>query len=144
MEHAKYPVNENATQIEVCAVIRPAGCKPSIEFPVRISTRPDSAGTCTTFIMYHNVFKSNILYSEPTGPSADYVSAETNLIFSSSVNKACMTIDILDNMQVEHLEESFHVTLERLAITPDGVILRRDEAEVIIVDDDSKPLPKHV
>ena len=70
------------------------------------------------------------------------MSAETNLIFSSSVNKACITIDILDNIQVEHLEESFYVTLERLPNTPDGVMLRRDEAEVIIVDDDSKPIPK--
>ena len=55
MEHAAYRVFENASQIEVCAVIRPAGCKPSIDFPLRIYTRPDNAGTCTTFIMYHNV-----------------------------------------------------------------------------------------
>ncbi|CAI8008331.1 hypothetical protein GBAR_LOCUS5720 [Geodia barretti] len=120
MEHAVYKVFENATQIDVCAVIRPAGCKPSIDFPVRIFTVPDSA--------------------EATGLSADFVSAETNLIFSSSVNKACITIDILDNIQVEHLEESFYVTLERLPNTPDGVMLRRDEAEVIIVDDDKAEL----
>ena len=72
------------------------------------------------------------------------MSVETNLIFSSSVNKACITIDILDNIQVEHLEESFHVTLERLPNTPDRVILRRNKAEVIIVDDDGKPLLKVV
>ena len=63
MEHAVYKVFENATQIDVCAVIRPAGCKPSIDFPVRIITRADSAGTCTTFIMYHNVFKKNLTLS---------------------------------------------------------------------------------
>ncbi|CAI8026694.1 FRAS1-related extracellular matrix protein 2 [Geodia barretti] len=116
MEHAEYKVFENASQIEVCAVIRPAGCKPSIEFPVRIVTRPDSA--------------------EATGLSADYVSTETNLIFSSSINKACITIDILDNIQVEHLEEYFYVTLERVANTPGGVILTGNMAEVIIVDND--------
>ena len=60
-----------------------------------------------------------------------------------------MPINIIDNIQVEHLEESFHVTLERLptmpvANMPDGVILRRNKAEVIIVDDDGKPLPKVV
>ena len=53
-----------------------------------------------------------------------------------------MTINIIDNIQVEHLEESFYVTLERVANMPDGVILTRNEAEVIIVDDDGKPLPK--
>ena len=47
MEYAVYKVFENASQIEVCAVIRPAGCRPSIDFPVRIFTRPDSAGTYT-------------------------------------------------------------------------------------------------
>ncbi|CAI8041944.1 Extracellular matrix protein FRAS1, partial [Geodia barretti] len=118
MEHTEYKVFENASQIEVCAVIRPAGCRPSIEFPVRIYTRSDSA--------------------EATGLSADYVSAETNLIFSSSVNKACMTINILDNIQVEHLEESFYVTLEQVANTPGGVILTRNIAEVIIVDNDDE------
>ena len=55
-----------------------------------------------------------------------------------------MTINIIDNIQVERLEESFYVTLERLPNTPDGVILRRNRAEVIIVDDDGKPLPKVV
>ncbi|CAI8013443.1 FRAS1-related extracellular matrix protein 2 [Geodia barretti] len=117
MEHAEYKVFENASQIEVCAVIRPAGCKPSIDFPVRIYTRSDSA--------------------EATGLSADYVSTETNLIFSSSVNKAvCMPINIIENIEVEHLEESFHVTLQLVENTPDGVNLTRNEAEVIIVDDD--------
>ena len=72
------------------------------------------------------------------------MSAETNLIFSSSVNKACITINIIDNIQVERLEESFYVTLERLPNTPDGVILRRNRAAVIIADDDGKPLPKAV
>ena len=57
MEHAEYKVFENASHFEACAVIRPAGCKPSIDFPLRIFTRPDSTGTCTTFIMYH-VFKN--------------------------------------------------------------------------------------
>ena len=47
MEHTEYKVFENASQIEVCAVIRPAGCKPSIDFPVRIFTLPDTAGTYT-------------------------------------------------------------------------------------------------
>ena len=142
MEHTEYKVFENASLIEVCAVIRPAGCKPSIGFPVRIYTRSDSAGTCTTFNI--KVFKSNTLYSEATGLSADYVSAETNLIFSSSINKACMTINIIDNIQVEHLEESFYVTLEQAANTPGGIILTHNMAEVIIVDNDGKPLPKHV
>ena len=47
MERAVYKVVENASQIKVCAVIRPAGCKPSIDFPVRIITLPDTAGTYT-------------------------------------------------------------------------------------------------
>ena len=62
MEHAEYKVFENASQIEVCAVIRPAGCKPSIEFPVRIVTRPDSAGTYTPLSSCTTVFKSNSLF----------------------------------------------------------------------------------
>ena len=95
---------------------------------------------------FHHVpqFLNLTLYSEATGLSADYVSTETNLIFSSSINKACITIDILDNIQVEHLEEYFYVTLERVANTPGGVILTGNMAEVIIVDNDGKPLPKHV
>ena len=56
MEHAEYKVFENASQIEACAVLRPAGCKMAINFPLHIFTRPDSAGTCTTFIMYNDVF----------------------------------------------------------------------------------------
>ena len=55
-----------------------------------------------------------------------------------------MPINIIENIEVEHLEESFHVTLQLVENTPDGVNLTRNEAEVIIVDDDGKPLPKLV
>ena len=47
MERTVYKVFENANQLKVCAVIRPAGCRPSIDFPVRIFTLPDTAGTYT-------------------------------------------------------------------------------------------------
>ena len=57
------------------------------------------------------------------------------------MSKDCVTIPIIDNLQTENPEESFFVTLEKIMdITPEGVILERNKAEVIIVDNDGKPL----
>ena len=57
------------------------------------------------------------------------------------MSKDCVTIAIIDNLQTENPEESFFVTLETITgSTPEGVILGRNVAEVIIVDNDGKPL----
>ena len=61
--------------------------------------------------------------------------------FSASVSKDCVSITILDNLQTENPVESFFVTLETImGSTLEGVILEGNVAEVIIVDNDGKPL----
>ena len=57
------------------------------------------------------------------------------------MSKDCVTITIIDNLQIENSVESFFVTLEGIVgSTPEGVILGRNVAEVIIIDNDGKPL----
>ena len=57
------------------------------------------------------------------------------------MSKNCVTITIIDNLQTENPEESFFVTLEIImGSTPERVILERNVAEVIVVDNDGKPL----
>ena len=57
------------------------------------------------------------------------------------MSKDCVTITIIDNLQTENPEESLFVTLERIVgSTPEGVMLERNVAEVIIVDNEGKPL----
>ena len=56
------------------------------------------------------------------------------------MSKQCITIPIIDNLQTENPLESFFVTLERIiGSTPEGVILERNVAEVIVIDNDGKP-----
>lgn len=70
------------------------------------------------------------------GASSDYIPLNTFLRFSSTVSKQCTPISIIDDSQIEQLEESFILTLERADNTPDGVLLTCDEATVIIIDND--------
>ena len=66
---------------------------------------------------------------------------DTVLEFMDSVSKQCITITIIDNLQTENPEESFFVSLERMmGSTLEGVILERNVAEVIVIDNDGKLL----
>ena len=60
------------------------------------------------------------------------------LMFSSNVNKRCIQITIINDVQTEQLEEAFNVTLQRMNSTPDGVIILHSVAVVVIQDDDGK------
>ena len=80
-----------------------------------------------------------MFYTESTGQSADYETVDTELELMDSVSKQCVTIPIVDNIQIETGEESFFVTLGIMGSTPERVILEKNVAEVTIVDNDGKP-----
>ena len=74
--------------------------------------------------------------------SGDHLGMSTDLVFAPCASEICHSIPINDDLIVEHLEESFFVTLTR----PDGldprIVLHSGftSKEVTILDNDSKYL----
>ena len=69
---------------------------------------------------------------------SDYVTISTVLNFTNTSFEQNVSLTIIDDQLLESNEEELVVTLKRLNLTDDRIILQPDSATVTILDNDSE------